>query len=345
MTADQVIDSMKGSIFAQYPGYVFAPVMLIAASFIVLSLKAIRGEKQDFTIWALFNHTFAVERWRCRSAIVDVFLYLANRLIPAFSTSVIVFFIAGILLWGLSGTGWNADAANPGPGAIVTMAVLLVVLLDFGDYLAHRALHRIPVLWELHKVHHSATFLSPVTSFRVHPLESLVYTVCHSVVLAPAVGVLSFFYRIGPVTLIDLMFTTNIIVIVLTLNHLKHSHFQISLGYLDYVIISPHMHQLHHSVRLEHWDKNLGVIFSLWDWAFGTAVREDTAIPVVYGIGRGPVEDARYLTFYGVFLRPLVNMGLLATGRISAEKKPGAENEPPPAQPAMPLRLRAEDTP
>jgi sterol desaturase/sphingolipid hydroxylase (fatty acid hydroxylase superfamily) len=321
---DDVLNELHTSIFVRYPGYIFAPLMLIVASLVIIIYQRYRFQK-SYTFAEIIEHTFALRGWKSRSAMIDVVLFVAKKVLPVFSTTALNFAVFGAFLWMLGGVFGDPAASEPGVGVIVTASVVLVILLDMGDYFGHLALHRIPLLWELHKVHHSATFLSPVTSFRVHPLEALIYTACHTLTIAPVIAGLSFFYKLTAVDLLDLMFTSNLLVLVLTLNHLKHSHIQISLGALDYVLISPHMHQLHHSTRLEHWDKNLGLIFSVWDWMFGTAVREDTRVPVVYGIGRGPEVDAQYGTLYGVFLLPVVNMARMAIGRLPAEKRPAPE--------------------
>ena len=47
---------------------------------------------------------------------------------------------------------------------------------DFGRFVAHCLLHEMPILWEFHKVHHSAEVLTPMTAFRVHPVDLLVMT-------------------------------------------------------------------------------------------------------------------------------------------------------------------------
>jgi sterol desaturase/sphingolipid hydroxylase (fatty acid hydroxylase superfamily) len=327
---DLVSRTLEQSVFVRYPGYFWAPIMLIAGSLVVHVRLGLRQARQPKTLWSLLDQTFAFSRWRNRSVVPDIVLYLSRMILPTLASNALVFALAGSVVWLVADLGAVPRVDGLGPWGILIVAILLVVLLDLGDYFAHLALHRIPILWELHKVHHSATFLSPVTSFRVHPLEAIVYTAGHSVVIAPVLGIVSYFYRLEVVDLIDLMFTTNLAILVLTFNHLKHSHLQISLGPLDYVLISPHMHQLHHSSRLDHWDKNLGLIFSLWDWAFGTAVREDPDVPVDYGIGRGEEVDAQYQTLYGMFLLPVVNLTLLAIGRISAER--------PPDQAMLPLK-------
>jgi sterol desaturase/sphingolipid hydroxylase (fatty acid hydroxylase superfamily) len=316
-----VAQTLKESVFVRFPGYIWAPVMLIGGSLFLQLRLILKRRRQPATAWETLDQTFAFSRWKTRSVIPDVVLYLARMVLPALASNALAFALAGSFALLLGGLGAAPQGAELGAPGIFATAVLLVVLLDLGDYFAHLALHRIPMLWELHKVHHSATFLSPVTSFRVHPFEAIVYTVCHSVTIAPLLGAMAFFYRLDVADLVDLMFTTNLAILVLTFNHLKHSHLPISLGPLDYVLISPHMHQLHHSSRLEHWDKNLGLVFSAWDWIFGTAVREDTDVPVSYGIGRGPEVDAQYQTLTGMFVRPVINMALLAAGRISAETR------------------------
>ena len=319
---ENVTTAIEGSIFVRYPGYFFAPLMLVAASLLTITWRIWRQEHRPLSLWAFLDHTFALHGWKTRSAFADVILFIAVKVLPRLGSYALALALAGLFVAALTAFVTPANAADPGVGAIITIALLLVLLLDLGDYFAHWTLHRVPFLWELHKVHHSASFLSPVTSFRVHPFEALIYTVAHSLTIAPVLAVMSYFYRLEFVDLIDLMVATNMFVLVLTLNHLKHSHFQISLGPLDYLLISPHMHQLHHSARLEHWDKNLGLVFSVWDWIFGTAVREDTKVPVVYGIGRGPEIDAQYVTFYGMLLRPIVGMFLVATRRQLPEPRP-----------------------
>ena len=317
--------AIQDSIFVRYPGYVFAPAMLIAASLLTIVWRNRRREARQTSLWEFLDYTFALTRWKSRSALADVSLFVLGKVLPRLGTNAFAFLFAGLIVSGLPSISDTTNLPGAGVGAIIVISLALVVTMDLGDYLAHLALHRIPMLWELHKVHHSASFLSPVTSFRVHPFEALIYTVGHSFTIAPVLALASHFYRLDFIDLIDLMAASNMFILVLTLNHLKHSHFQISLGPLDYLLISPHMHQLHHSVRLEHWDKNLGLVFSVWDWAFGTGVRADTNVPVVYGIGRGAEVDAQYNSFYGMLLRPVVQMVFVATGRRSAEVKPDCD--------------------
>ena len=66
---------------------------------------------------------------------------------------------------------------------IITLALFLAY--EFGYWLDHYLKHRVPALWELHKVHHSANVLTPLTVFRLHPLDALIF----SNILALATGI------------------------------------------------------------------------------------------------------------------------------------------------------------
>jgi sterol desaturase/sphingolipid hydroxylase (fatty acid hydroxylase superfamily) len=74
---------------------------------------------------------------------------------------------------------------------------------------------------------------------------------------------------VGPLTLLGV----NVFTLAwnLAFSHLRHSHVALSFPrWLSHVLVSPHMHQVHHSVEERHHDRNFATVFALWDWAFGT---------------------------------------------------------------------------
>lgn len=152
------------------------------------------------------------------------------------------------------------------------IAALLIyaLTLDFGNFLSHYMLHKSPVLWEFHKVHHSATYLNPLTQFRSHPFELFFKQVVIGVITGFVVAIL---YRLNlvdkKIITVDRLWFFYVVYYVTA--HLRHSHVWLSFGsYASYVFSSPAMHQLHHSTELRHKDKNMAIIFSVWDWMFGT---------------------------------------------------------------------------
>ncbi len=320
----QLVTSLEAHPLLQAPGYVLAPAMLIVASALTILYRYL-SQGRRYSVAEVAEQTFAISGWKSKSALLDVLVYAVGRVVPVLATGAYTLLLAGGIAWLVEPLIGTSAPIEPSLSGLVMMGLILVVFLDFGDYVAHYLMHKVPILWEIHKVHHSATFLSPVTSFRNHPLEPQLYTICHSLTIAPALAVMATVTTVSMSQLLVLLFAVNTAVLLVTFNHLKHSHLQISLGPLDRVLISPHMHQLHHSTKVEHWDKNLGIVFSLWDWMFGTAVRADTRIPVIYGIGRGDAVDAQYRTVYGLFVLPVVNMAKIAAGRLAPETRPGLD--------------------
>jgi sterol desaturase/sphingolipid hydroxylase (fatty acid hydroxylase superfamily) len=138
--------------------------------------------------------------------------------------------------------------------------LVFFVLKDFLEWGIHNLLHRVPWLWEFHKVHHSIEQLDWIGNFRFHWMEIIVY---QGLTYFPLV-VLGVDWRV-----------ILVIAIVGTLiGHLNHSNLNISWGPLRYIINSPRMHVWHHDYDLPA-DRchgvNFAVCLSIWDWLFATA--------------------------------------------------------------------------
>jgi sterol desaturase/sphingolipid hydroxylase (fatty acid hydroxylase superfamily) len=180
--------------------------------------------------------------------------------------------------------------------------------------------HFVPILWELHKVHHSATFLNPATTKRMHPLGDAFDDLFAAVVSSFPTGILAFIYHLSIIDLLAMYSVSNTIGTVIVMDPLRHSHFPISFGKLDYVLVSPHMHQVHHSYLLHHWDKNFGNKLSVWDWLFRTGVRPERGEFIELGLGTPENHD--YESFYGVYLEPIVKIKQLFAEHWGARPRP-----------------------
>ena len=151
------------------------------------------------------------------------------------------------------------------------ITILLFLAYELGYWLNHYLSHRIPFLWEFHKVHHSATVLTPLTNFRVHP----VYMCIFLNILALFIGTANGFgnYIFGQTTHQYVLSENNIILVffIYLYVHLQHTQLWISFtGWLGHLFISPAHHQIHHSRNPAHFNENLGSCLALWDWMFGT---------------------------------------------------------------------------
>lgn len=165
----------------------------------------------------------------------------------------------------------------PGPTALPDWACMLILTVaiylahELGYFIDHFLSHKVPFLWEFHKVHHTAEILTPLTNARVHPVDSIVYynTVALTMGLTGGVLVYLFGRTIDQLTL----FQSNALMLVANylLNHLLHSHVWIAFtGRLGRVLMSPAHHQIHHSADPRHFDKNLGSSLAIFDWLCGT---------------------------------------------------------------------------
>lgn len=166
----------------------------------------------------------------------------------------------------LAGRGWtdavyrNSAAAWP----LWAQIVVALVVLDFVQWCVHNLLHRVPFLWEFHKAHHSIVDgeMDWIVSFRFSWLEVLVYK---TILYLPMV----YFGFAWEALMFHAIFGTLI-------GHLNHANLDLGHGPWRYVLNSPRMHIWHHDYDGdEKTTVNFGIIFSTWDWLFGTAKMPD----------------------------------------------------------------------
>lgn len=135
--------------------------------------------------------------------------------------------------------------------------LVLLVILDFFDYWLHRLVHEVDFLWEVHRVHHSATEFTVLTGRRVHPADDALRLVG----LALPAAMLG----ASEVQYLAVQW------IVATVDLLQHSPLPWTYGWVGrWLVYSPVGHRLHHSPEPEHQGKNLGNLIPLWDRIFGT---------------------------------------------------------------------------
>jgi sterol desaturase/sphingolipid hydroxylase (fatty acid hydroxylase superfamily) len=154
--------------------------------------------------------------------------------------------------------------------AIVTLVGYLAV--EWGYWLDHYLKHRIPFLWETHKTHHTAERLTPLTVWRVHPLDSLVFTNIVALSFGAAMGAMR--YALGSAETFAFA-GANILTVVFffTFVNLQHSEVWLPLrGLAGRLLMSPAHHQLHHSIDPAHYNSNLGNSLAVFDWIFGTLI-------------------------------------------------------------------------
>jgi len=137
--------------------------------------------------------------------------------------------------------------------------VIAVLALDLAIYGQHVAFHKVPLLWRLHRMHHSDMAIDTTTGLRFHPIE-IVISILIKVVLVVALG--------AP--------AAAVVVFEVLLNATSlFNHANVALpGRLDralrLVLVTPDMHRVHHSVHRDETDSNFGFNVPWWDRLFGT---------------------------------------------------------------------------
>jgi sterol desaturase/sphingolipid hydroxylase (fatty acid hydroxylase superfamily) len=150
--------------------------------------------------------------------------------------------------------------------------IIAFLALDFSGYWVHRLAHTVNFFWNNHIVHHSSEEFNLACALR----QSIsVYFRIYAFLLIPAAifGV-----------------PQQVIAVVAPLHlfaqfwyHTRHIN---KMGWLEYVIVTPAHHRVHHAINPEYLDKNYGQIFIFWDRMFGTFQEERADIPAVYGVTR-----------------------------------------------------------
>ncbi|KEZ93582.1 MULTISPECIES: sterol desaturase family protein [Nonlabens] len=154
----------------------------------------------------------------------------------------------------------NLVAIELGSLPVWSQLLIMFIIADFIQWNIHRLLHRVPRLWEFHKVHHSIKEMGFAAQFRFHFMETIIYKSLQYIPLAMlGFGIEQFFI---------------VHMLSVFIGHLNHANLSWDYGPLKYIINNPKMHLWHHARDLpaDHkYGVNYGLSLSIWDYLFGTA--------------------------------------------------------------------------
>jgi len=252
------------------------------------------------------------------SARVDYLLYLLNRVL-ALKTLLFPGLVAwveiGVMQWMSGHFGAPVPLLDVGSGwSLLAFTIVSAVVLDFALYATHALHHFVPVLWEIHKVHHSAEVLTPFTVYRSHPLYTVTLTLVQAGVVAPFLGVAAHF-MLTDANVLTLFGVNGVFALFRLLSsNLRHSHIWVAYPrWLSHLLISPAQHQIHHSAALVHRNRNMGVVFAFWDWIFGTLYVPRGRETLTLGVAEGVAQE--HPTLLDAWWVPLRNIGRMARRR------------------------------
>jgi len=293
-----------------------ACALFIAAGFLLFRRT---GKRRNVRLRALMRALFPRRILRSPSTAADLGYFLFNTFVYAasFGMAAISYqFLTNAVIGGMVyAFGQPKPPVVPEFVSRSIITVMLFLAYELGYWIDHYLKHRIPALWELHKVHHSAEVLTPLTSFRMHPLDTWIFGNILAVTAALTNGVAS--YLFGDTSHQYALSGTNVILVVFIhiYVHLQHTHMWISFrGALGRIFISPAHHQVHHSTNPVHFNKNLGSCLAIWDWLFGTLhVPSKQREKLSFGV-EPAYADAHTVT--GEFLSPIVRSFLRIVAAI-----------------------------
>ena len=208
--------------------------------------------------------------------------------------SVIVFMIGGVtgaaLLWLASAVAahhWGLSAYLHWPGWAAVAGGLLV--LDATDYWRHRISHNLPLLWRLHRVHHTDAAIDVTTTLRNHPVEMLVRPLFLALAVV-AFGVPPFALLVQPLLQIPVLV-------------FQHANIRLPRALdrlLAILIVTPAMHAVHHSRTEAQTNSNYATWLSVWDSIFFS--RTPSVAPEAFGLDGH--DTSRFQTFPGLLATP-----------------------------------------
>lgn len=279
---------------------------LISALLIAVAVFRFGSPRGTGGIRGCIRYLFPATVYGHRSTRVDLWFYLINRVLMAFILLPILTLsqLASVEVLELL-KPIAPKAPLPIDSALAPWLYSFVLLLafDFGAYLVHYLQHRVGVLWEFHKAHHSAEVLTPITVYRVHPVDDVLNTLLPTTLAGITDGVLS---TVVPGARPGItVFELNIFFFLFYLVgfNLRHSHIWLDYGRrMSHLFISPAQHQIHHSDQPKHFDRNFGYVFAFWDWIFGTLYVPESEETLTFGLGEA--ENQHFSSVRRLYLMP-----------------------------------------
>ena len=284
-------------------------LLAIAVSFVIgaFAYRYYYG-RDNFSVRAYLRHAFPRRVYWSRTFAVDVQIMVLDRLfLPMvwFARVLSTIAVAGMLAAGLTAMLGPMPVREGSALTYLVLATLLLLAMDFGTYVTHRLSHQVPLLWAFHRVHHSAEELNPLTLMRKHPVYNVLGVLVDCITVAPLQGVIVYLFGVPGELQLLAMANMGFIAFSFLASNLRHTHIWLSYGpVLDKVLVSPALHQIHHSRAEKHFDTNYGEVLAIWDWLFRTHYQPREREDLEFGIGDEAVQP--HPTLAAAMLEPFV---------------------------------------
>jgi alkylglycerol monooxygenase len=207
--------------------------------------------------------------FKLHNSIANISIGIAERLADVFVTGVF-FFVYKYL-------HQHFGVFNIRPS--VVLWVTLLIFTDFIWYWYHRLAHEINILWAAHVVHHQSEDFNYTVSARITVFQAFIRTGFWAIL--PILG-------FPPAMIISMLLVHGIYPFFI------HTRLIGKLGLLEYVLVTPSHHRVHHASNERYMDKNYGDVFIIWDKLFGTFQKEEDDEEIEYGLNK-PLNSYSFL--------------------------------------------------
>jgi sterol desaturase/sphingolipid hydroxylase (fatty acid hydroxylase superfamily) len=252
-----------------------------------IRLGAFAGVFATMALWELMaprrrQSIGRLRRWPGNLGVVVIDTLLVRLIFPTAAVGVAL--VAQVGGWGLL----------PALNAPAWLAIFIaVIVLDLAIYLQHVLFHAVPVLWRLHRMHHADLEIDVTTGARFHPIEILLSMAIKLGVVAalgaPAVAVLIFEVLLNAIS----MFNHGNVRLPQRLDRV-----------VRWLVVTPDMHRVHHSILPRETNSNFGFNLPWWDRLFGTYRAQPQAGHGAMTIGIEQFRDPRELRLDRMLLQP-----------------------------------------
>lgn len=270
---------------------------------------------------SFLNYIFNKKTWLSKSAKIDYSMLFFNSFVK-------VLLIGPYLAFGLYLAFYTDDFLARTFGyerfalgqtqTLILYTLTITLLGDFTTYVIHYLMHRFEFLWEFHKIHHAATTLNPVTQYRIHPFELILVNIKETLVFGLVMGIFDYLsgHQVETITYLGINIFSFLFMFFGA--NLRHSSVKLKyFNFLEYVFMSPYQHQIHHSNRPEHFDRNMGSKLAIWDWMFGTLLRSRQVNKIAFGISEEEDLQRKYESFSNNLYLPFVGIYKAIANKIS----------------------------
>lgn len=285
----------------------------IILAFYVFNVSTRHDQENRLSFRAFVSFLLPNDIWHNASAWLDVRYFFFHQILRVAIYGVFLAGVLNLIFQIITGGDNPIKAGELTIDSNVTRVVIsalymfvIIAFVDFVSYGIHYLQHKVPFLWEFHKVHHSLEVMHPLSNYREHPIDNIIYAVGTGSAYGLCMGVVSNLFGFVP----GVPRLLGVPLLILAFNilgyNLRHSHVWLRWpGRWSTLFASPAHHHIHHSCHPDHIDKNFAFMFPCWDILFRTYHLPETNKDVRFGVSIH--YETEFNSCLGIYFIPFRN--------------------------------------